>query len=89
MLLVPNLDHQNEQFQLFSNCTIQSLHLSVYDRWGSKVFHQQGTPTPWDGKISGKSALPGVYLIKVQYELTDDTGEVQMGHLVQQLVILE
>ena len=85
----PNLDNQNEQFQLFSNCTIQTLDLSVYNRWGSKIFRQQGVPTPWDGKIDGKFAPPGVYLIKVQYELTDDTGEVQTGHLVQQLVVLE
>lgn len=85
----PNSDQQNDGFQPYSNCNISSIQLTVYDRWGSRIYQHRDINLSWDGKINGKLIASGVYLIQLVYELMDDSGISQTGSLVQELVVLE
>jgi len=50
--------------------------LRIFDKWGSPVFFREDFPSGepqfgWNGTINGKNAETGVYLIIVDFELTD------------------
>ncbi len=38
--------------------------LSIYDRWGEKIFYTEDPNKGWDGKIAGKVCMGGVYAYK-------------------------
>lgn len=47
--------------------------ISIYDRWGQKVFFRLNWPLNnasegWDGKFGGVDVLPGVYVLHLIYE---------------------
>ena len=64
--------------------------LSIYDRWGNLMFHNENfTPNipeeGWDGRSrSGSMAVPGVYVCKLIW--TDDDGEKR--YLLQDVTLV-
>lgn len=56
----PNDDGINDLFEIAGR-DIQSIHLSVYDRWGGLMFESDEVNARWDGKYRGKPVNPGVY----------------------------
>jgi hypothetical protein len=53
--------------------------LSIYDRWGDRMFHAEdflpGDDTiGWDGMFLGKAALPGVYVVLSEVILENGTS---------------
>lgn len=50
--------------------------LSVYDRWGSKLYEGRTSQEGWDGTINGEEAMPGVYVYKLRYRCN---GEEQIA----------
>ncbi len=63
----PNDDGQNDYFEVYGRDII-SLTLSVFDRWGDKVFESSGTGARWDGTYRGKPVNPGVFIWVAQIE---------------------
>lgn len=63
----PNGDGLNEVFKLESRCEMQQFELSIYNRWGEKVFQSQQLNHYWDGRIQGKPAPPGNYVYVLFY----------------------
>jgi gliding motility-associated-like protein len=59
----PNGDGINDELCLFGwdEC-VNSFHMMIYDRWGSKVFETNDADFCWDGKYKGKLLDPGVYV---------------------------
>ncbi|MCZ2100329.1 MAG: gliding motility-associated C-terminal domain-containing protein, partial [Chitinophagales bacterium] len=58
--------------------------LSVFDRWGNRVFHREhfATNEPeagWDGKFGGKDVVPGVYIWTAQIVHSDGREETFSG----------
>ncbi|MFZ1702971.1 MAG: hypothetical protein WAT79_01420 [Saprospiraceae bacterium] len=59
-----------------NNIPVNILDISIYDRWGSKVynfepfyFENSGTvELNWDGTFRGQDLLSGVYIMYIQYE---------------------
>jgi gliding motility-associated-like protein len=58
----PNGDGDNDIFKVLSADIPQSFHLTIFDRYGSKVFDSQDINLGWDGTISGHSAPVGAYV---------------------------
>ncbi len=48
--------------------------LSIYDRWGGKLFETRAIDNGWDGRSNGKDAPQGVYTYLLQ--LTQSNGEI-------------
>jgi len=57
----PNNDLQNDVLYIRGN-TIEKMHISIYDRWGEKVFESSNKLNGWDGNYKGKVVLPGVFV---------------------------
>ncbi len=60
----PNSDLENDLECVMGDC-IETMHLTIYDRWGEKVFESSAQSVCWDGMYHGKlmdSAVFGYYL---------------------------
>ncbi len=84
--ITPNGDGVNDSFQLFSDCNIDQYHVSVYNRWGIKLY--EGSNSDWSGYVGNKQVLEGMHVIVVDYQLLDNAGNREAGRKVQQVLIL-
>jgi gliding motility-associated-like protein len=59
----PNGDGLNDEFAFkFAESRFEFLELSIYNRWGVKVFEtKMPGGTWWDGKINGQPEPPGIF----------------------------
>jgi gliding motility-associated-like protein len=55
--------------------------MTIYDRWGEKIFETDNTSLPWDGHVSGsdKVAEAGVYVYRVKFNDSRYTNSVIVG----------
>ena len=59
----PNGDGVNDQFKIFGDLSnIYFMEVSVFDRWGEKVFESNDPGFEWDGTYRGEPAPIGVYI---------------------------
>lgn len=85
----PNQDGLNDFIELSSDCQIISLETRVIDRWGNLISLSSDPGVLWDGKHNNNEASPGVYIVLVNYQLLSDSGGLQEGSLVQDVVLLK
>jgi gliding motility-associated-like protein len=57
----PNKDGLNDSFKVESDCDYQSFQLSIYNRWGERVFQSNDIHRGWDGTYHEKKCEPGIY----------------------------
>ncbi len=57
----PNNDLKNDSFFIPKGC-LQSINVSIYDRWGNIAKRWDGLDGGWDGKVNGTPAPAGVYI---------------------------
>ncbi len=58
----PNGDGINDVFRIPPGITFNLSELSIYDRWGNKVFSTNNINTGWDGSFNGTKCAPGSYI---------------------------
>ena len=48
---------------------MSDFYLSIWDRWGGKIYETSDPNQPWNGRYdnTGTSLEPGVYIYKVSY----------------------
>ena len=68
----PNGDLTNPLFLPYMNESISQFKLSIYNRWGEKIFEQEGDNLMnniqgWDGTFEGDICTEGVYIYILQY----------------------
>jgi len=78
----PNNDGVNDVFNIgFSNSVVDNYSLSVFDRWGNRIYDENLVPNSeegWDGKYKGSNVQPGVYVFMLRY--TDpNRGDIYIG----------
>ncbi|MGC6490288.1 MAG: choice-of-anchor L domain-containing protein [Flavobacteriales bacterium] len=56
----PNGDNDNELLVIQGNNVI-TFEMSIYNRWGEKVFYTNDINTYWDGKLKGNTLATGTY----------------------------
>src|SRR5690606_41490712 len=65
----PNDDGENDTFiPGFSDASIQSYQMQIFDRWGDLAFSTGDPNTGWDGNRNGKACNPGVYVYFIAIE---------------------
>lgn len=77
----PNNDGRNDTFRAYLACEPASFHLSVFNRWGSKVFESKNPDAGWDGRIKGDSAPAGLYAYVLEYAFGDGEQVSKYGEL--------
>lgn len=73
----PDGDLVNDLFQPVIECEpeLQTFDLSVFNRWGQKVFQSNNPSDGWDGNFNGKNSVSDVYVWKMIYTYAE-RGEV-------------
>ena len=75
----PNGDNVNDYFSVYGT-TLQSVGMTVFNRWGEKVF-DSGTSqwASWDGTYKSVLQPPGVYVYYVRLVYLNGTQETKEG----------
>jgi len=76
----PNHDGQNDVFRVRCE-NIETLHLTVYNRWGENVFESQNKNDGWDGNYKGKPCSPDVYVYHATIVFEDGTETSRKGNV--------
>jgi gliding motility-associated-like protein len=74
----PNGDGINDVWNITGLIAYVDATVDIFDRYGQKVFHSLGYPTPWDGTLNGKSLPFGVYYYVINTHLN---GLVLSGYV--------
>ncbi len=75
----PNGDNQNDV--LYVRGTYNSIHFTIFDRWGEKVFETKDGTTGWDGKYKEKPMNPGVFVYYADIVLANGTTITKKGNV--------
>ena len=41
--------------------------MTISTRWGTKIFETTSIEEPWDGRVSGRLAQNGIYVVQAEY----------------------
>jgi gliding motility-associated-like protein len=66
----PNGDGHNDAFAAIRKPDTepaQFFAMSIFDRWGQRMFETNNETTAWDGTFKGKPVPPGVYVYQIKY----------------------
>ncbi len=67
----PNGDGINDKFQVYYSELPAVFKISIFNRWGSLVYESNSIDEIWDGTVNGKKSDNGVYVYKIEYEISD------------------
>ncbi|RYD78320.1 MAG: T9SS type B sorting domain-containing protein, partial [Sphingobacteriales bacterium] len=76
----PNNDGINDEFN-FSAIGIENYELTIYNRWGEKVFTSTEKEKSWNGKFKNAAAPEGIYLYKLTAKPYTGKNFYQSGNL--------
>ena len=62
----PNGDGINDVFDITNHGVSQIGTVQIFNRWGEKVFEQEGNDILWDGTFRGIEVNPGVYVYTIK-----------------------
>lgn len=78
----PNNDTHNDQFRIVTYGNQLEYDLSVYNRWGQRVYHGHDPLTGWDGTYGGKACDAGVYFYYLAAKCVTGRQEEHKGEVV-------
>lgn len=84
----PNEDGQNDQLRLYSDCPLKNVQMTVYSRWGDRLFSMEAADAQWNGFARQQPLGTGMYVVVIQYQVLNENGEVQEGVLRQNVQLL-
>ena len=73
----PNNDDKNEFFKIVGLQNYPDNKLSIFNRWGNRVYFKEGYENDWSGTWEGKPLPDGTYF----YFLEDGKGKTYNGYL--------
>jgi gliding motility-associated-like protein len=74
----PNGDGTNDVLYAYGE-GIKTLKMTVFDRWGEKVFESDDQSAGWDGTFRGVLQSPGVYIYLVDVVYLNDQTRHRQG----------
>src|SRR5690606_25724019 len=69
--ITPNGDGINDYLEIFSSCSIQVIHIRIFDKWGGELYQVQGVEVEtqlWE------DLTPGVVMVQVTYQINTSGG---------------
>ena len=61
----PDNNNKNEVYKVVGSKYVYKFKMSIYNRWGEKVFETTNINEGWDGKYKGSACMEGTYLVKI------------------------
>jgi gliding motility-associated-like protein len=78
----PNGDGTNDEFQVFGDMgTVHYFALSIFNRWGEKVFESNNYNTHWDGTFGGAPSPQGTYVYILEVAFSDGSHKDYKGSI--------
>ncbi len=77
----PNGDGKNDRFHALVIGNMEYYELSIYDRWGKRVFWTKNKADSWDGNYNGRPASNGTYYYRVHAMCATGHEEDKSGPL--------
>jgi gliding motility-associated-like protein len=74
----PNKDGKNETFKILNTSQLRDYRLSVFNRWGQKVFETRDYSMGWDGSINNTPGEPGTYVWFCVFKKPDETRYTEL-----------
>jgi len=78
----PNNDGLNDLFRVKYPGFIKSFKMTVYNRWGEKIFETTNALTGWNGKYKGLDQPMGNYIWIISYTDIDGRSETLKGNVI-------
>ncbi|MFT5725561.1 MAG: gliding motility-associated-like protein [Bacteroidia bacterium] len=66
-----NNDNINDGFGLNTTSSVSEYRLSIYNRWGEKIFESKDLSITWDGNYMGTKVQSGVYMYLMYFRDSD------------------
>ncbi len=64
----PNGDQVNDVFKIRTNCTATDFTMSIYNRYGQRVFTTRSPDAGWDGTFNGTPMDVGTYFYYIRFK---------------------
>ena len=74
----PNNDGRDDLFKVLGGINFNSYHLSIYNRWGQKIFETTDFKKGWDGNFNGLRQPSGVFVWYCEFRRKDDASRTTM-----------
>lgn len=79
-LLTPNLDGENDEWEIYGLSNFEKAEVSIYNRWGNLIYYASPYEDNWKGEVNRGTTIdgngtvpPGTYFYII--ELNDNPGE--------------
>lgn len=79
-VFTPNGDGINDGFRPAAQCVFESYDLSIYDRWGKKIYKSTDATELWNGK-DGSSDVQGVVYFLFEYNFPAQDKKKENGFI--------
>ncbi|MCB9361708.1 MAG: CotH kinase family protein [Flavobacteriales bacterium] len=76
----PNGDGNNDMLFIYGG-QIETISVSIYDRWGELIWQTKDETEGWDGTYNGKQASAGVYVYKMKVRYWEGDFESKSGNI--------
>ena len=79
-VFTPNGDGENDYFEIIGidNPCNDIKQLTIFNRWGKKVFEAEGSEFKWDGRNNGNALAGGIYFYVLEGEEFKKSGSVAL-----------
>lgn len=84
----PNGDSINDELVFFSDCPLNTIEITIFNRWGERVFHTQQLDDFWDGRYRQNEAEPGLYIAMISYEWIEEDGTLSTESISQEITLI-
>ncbi len=74
----PNKDGINDVFRILNAPSLSNYDLTLYNRWGQKIFETNDYKKGWDGSVNGQSSEAGVYAWFCRFKKAGSSPLVEM-----------
>ncbi len=78
----PNQDGNNDVFSVNTGCEVDNFSLSIYNRFGQRIFQSSDAAKGWDGNHNGTPVDVGAYFYYIKFKGPRGGDFTQKGDLV-------
>lgn len=79
-VFTPNDDGKNDTFLVYG-VGISNIDVTVFDRWGEELYHEEDQKKGWDGFHNGVLCKNDAYVYKVTFSALDGRKYTKTGHV--------
>jgi gliding motility-associated-like protein len=79
-VFTPNFDDKNDTFLVYG-VGISDISVTIFDRWGEQIYHDENQTKGWDGVYKDEIAKNDVYIYLVKYTALDGKKHTKTGHV--------